>query len=402
MKTFDYISTDKNIGLNLIGLAGSKNGKAITIDEALLAVWDALVYFDVKNVKDNLRKKHVRSFKSVYDKSKVLARYRNYTREALYEALTKEHLDAIKEEDDVKAAILSDLKIIENINEDKTLVLNQTFVNSYQKIGEGKNCPSIEYGMMPYDGDATKTYSKTPKVKLTSYTMTEDVEAGLQPFIEDYVKNWDYAVSQEDYKWRATKHFQEKFNIGAENLSDNIKEATAETYNLLAGPYYFAKSMLCQMAAFAPDETRMALRNLFDESLPVTERVKSFILSTEDILKRGKADGVFKENDNSMQSERSISVYLALQNPTMHYIYQYSLYEGFKKVTEVNLPSLYSFDNKLAGYEMVCNSIREVLLKNEKLIALHNQSYPDDMSDYHLLTQDFLYYCVNYYGKENQ
>lgn len=399
MKTFDYASTNKNIGLNLVELAENNGGEAITVDEALIAVWDALVYFDVTDAKDNMKKKHISTFKSVLSKPKMLARYRNYTREALHEALTKEHLAEIKDEDDVKAVNLSDLKIIENINEDMTIALNQTFVNSYLKIKEGKNCPSIEYGMMPYEGEAKKTYSKTPKIKLTSYTMTEDVESGLQPFIEDYVKNWDYAVSQEDYKWKATKHFKEKFNIGAENLSENIKEATAETYNLLAGPYYFAKSMLCQMAAYAPEETRMALRNLFDESQPVTERVKDFIQSTEDILKRGKADGVFKENDNSMQSERSISVYLALQNPSMHYIYQYSVYEGFRKVTEVNLPSLYSFESKLAGYETVCNSIREVLLKNEKLIALHNQSYPDDMSDYHLLTQDFLYYCVTYYGK---
>lgn len=399
MRTFDYISTGKNIGLNLIELAENKNGEAFTIDEALLAVWDALVYFDVQDVKENLKKKHVRSFKSVYDKPRVLARYRNYTREALHEALTKEHLDVMKDEDDVKATILSDLKIIESINDDKTIVMNQKFVNSYMKVREDKNCPSIEYGMMPYEGDAKKIYSKTPKVKLTSYTMTEDVEKGLQPFIEDYIKNWDYAVSQEDYKWKATKHFQEKFNIGAEILSENIKEATVETYNLLAGPYYFAKSMLCQMAAYAPDEIRMALRNLFDESLPVTERVKFFILSVEDILKRGKADGVFKENDNSMQSERSISVYLALQNPSKHYIYQYSVYEGFRKVTDANLPSLYSFESKLAGYEMVCNAIREILIKNDKLTELHNQSYPDDMSDYHLLTQDFLYYCVTYYGK---
>lgn len=169
------------------------------------------------------------------------------------------------------------------------------------------------------------------------------------------------------------------------------------TANLLVGSFYFPLSMLVQMAQHSPDETRMALRHLFDEKENLSSRCEKFLNDTEAILEANKAIGKFKSNDKSMQSVRSISVYLSLRYPSKHYLYKQSVYYDFRAITGADLPSLNQFESVLVGYEMVCDELREILLKNERLVALHDKTFPNDMSNYHLLTQDFLFYCTFHY-----
>ena len=56
------------------------------------------------------------------------------------------------------------------------------------------------------------------------------------------------------------------------------------------------------------------------------------------------------------------------------------------------------YTHRLSGYEDLCGHIRKVLLADQELISLHDKWYngsdeehPKDISDYHLLTQDFIY-----------
>lgn len=393
-KEKSYIDINKRIVHNILELAYNKGEDGLMLDDVLIAVWEAVVYLDPKTLdQKQWRLKHVESMKGVLNSAKTAARYKNYTREALHEALRKERLAALSDEDDLKRLFLTDLKIIENIDEDGVVSLDEKLARSWSTT---RQYP-LEFGVMHYEEEVKRKNTAKKKVTLTSVTLGNDVEEGLLPFIESYCNDWEYDVSQEKYKWDAIKIFQQSFNIAAQDLSANLKESMAPSYNLLAGPFYFPLSMLSQMAKYSTEEIRLALRNLYDESIPLDERCEKFLSDTETILSDNKLKGNFKSKDKSMQSIRAISVYLTLRYPNQHYLYKQSVYYDFRAITGVDLPSLSKFESVLQGYEMVCNEIRKILMKNEKLIALHDASYPDDMSDYRMLTQDFLYYCAYHY-----
>ena len=109
-----------------------------------------------------------------------------------------------------------------------------------------------------------------------------------------------------------------------------------------------------------------------------------------------KAQGLFNDNETYQQSSRTVSVYLSLNKPAEHYLYMEKMYQTFLDVTGADLPKIGRTDYVLFGYEMVCDEIRKILLKNDKLVALHDKTY-SDIYDYHLLTQDFLYYVSTHY-----
>lgn len=391
-----YQEINKRISHNIINLFTDRD--TVTIDECLIAVWEALVFLDANTLTtEEKKKKHISSFLTLLNRKKIITRYQNYTKEALHEALKKERLTNLQDEEDQKCLYLSDLKIIDNIDEQGNIHLNETLAIAYNKIEQ----KPLKFGIMPYSGDGKKgTRNKCTKEKLTAFHIDTTIEQVLTPYIEDYCAHWDYAVEEEHYKWDAVKAFQNTFNIGAKNLGANIKEAMSPADNLLAGPFYYPLSMLVQMANFDSERTRKALRDLFEEgNCSIGEKVDKFIEETNNILEEGKKDqtSTFKANDKSMQSLRSVSVYLSLNAPASHYLYKQSVYYDFLSITGVNLPRLTGHDYILNTYETICDAIRELLLKNEELIKKHKTSYPDDVSNFHLLTQDFLYYCACHY-----
>ena len=81
----------------------------------------------------------------------------------------------------------------------------------------------------------------------------------LRPILAGYKayvpSHWD----DERYKWEAVKHFQEHWDIDAENFGEMFKQATDKTYNLLASGYAYPRGMVINFAK-ANDE---AVRQMF-------------------------------------------------------------------------------------------------------------------------------------------
>ena len=119
----------------------------------------------------------------------------------------------------------------------------------------------------------------------------------------------------------------------------------------------------------------------------------SFLQSIKELFCIQKTQGFFNDKGSYQQSSRTVSVYLSLNKPDEHYLYMEKMYQTFLDVTGANLPKIGRTDYVLFEYEMVCDEIRKILLKNDKLVALHDKTY-SDMFDYHLLTQDFLYLLI--------
>lgn len=363
----------------------------VNLDDAVIAVWEALVYLDYKKLdaKDS-KLRYVASMSRV--PGAKMNRFRSYTREALHEALRKERLVNLTSSIE-KECVLSDLKVIERIDNHETVVLNERLKESYKRI----KVEAWPFGTDLYEEQkVSRPVRKMKGPKFLKYKAGKSVEEALAPFIDLYIEDWDYVVERESYKWDAVKCFQEHFSLDAEDFVEMMRASLDKTDNLLSGNMYFARATILKMMETNPEDVRTCFRHLYDESIDIADRMTSFLQRIKKLFSIQKAQGLFKDNETYQQSSRTVSVYLSLNRPAEHYLYMEKMYQSFWDVTGADLPKIGRTDYVLFEYEMVCDEIRKILLKNDKLVALHDKTY-SDIYDYHLLTQDFLYYVSTHY-----
>ena len=354
----------------------------LNIDELLIIAATPAIRTDFKNIE-------LKSLYSVMLKMKVFLkgrqRFLNFTKEAVIEGLEKEWLPTLEVDDKVK--LLENIAVIEYIDDDGTIVINEKV---FQPFVDANIPDTIRYGDSPY---LIVSQPKPPvtKKKLIEIGPDAKIAEKLAPFIEWYKKWWDYMVINESYKWKAIEHFHNKFNIDAQDLKGNLAESLRYEDNLLSGRMNFSKAMLLKNAELSPEDVRSSLSMLFDENTDLAKRANDFVEQFKTIHETNKNAGKIKANQAPHQNPHSVSVYLAFNNPSRHYIYKEGVWLDFKAVTDLDYPSLNWFTHKLVGYEQICDHIRKVLIADRDLVALHNASYDNDKSDYHLLTQDFIY-----------
>lgn len=391
VKLKSFIDVNKRIVLNLIELDEQNASLGVNLDDAVIAVWEALVYLDYKKLdaKDS-KLRYVASMSRV--PGAKMNRFRSYTREALHEALRKERLVNLTSNIE-KECVLSDLKVIERIDNHETVVLNERLKESYKRI----KVEAWPFGTDLYEEQkVSRPVRKMKGPKFLKYKAGKSVEEALAPFIDLYIEDWDYVVERESYKWDAVKCFQEHFSLDAEDFVEMMRASLDKTDNLLSGNMYFARATILKMMETNPEDVRTCFRHLYDESIDIADRMTSFLQRIKKLFSIQKAQGLFKDNETYQQSSRTVSVYLSLNKPAEHYLYMEKMYQTFLDVTGADLPKIGRTDYVLFEYEMVCDEIRKILLKNDKLVALHDKTY-SDIYDYHLLTQDFLYYVSTHY-----
>ena len=329
------------------------------------------------------------------------SRFKNFTKEAAADGLRKEWLPSLEEDD--KVALLENLMLIDHIDDDGKIVTDNKFYNSFVEVGL-KYGDTTKYGNQPY----TPLQQKLPKVKVTSLEPDKSLEEKLKPFV-DWYKKWfqkNYMYNHEHYKWVATTQFKSVFDTIAkfedDDLSGNLEQALKRQENLLSAPHYYAKQVLVKAARIAKEDVRSALLMLFDEEKPLPDRADEFISQMRDIVNANKAeeqsDKKFGYKETSQQDMHAVSVYLSFMYPDRHYIFKSSVWYDFRDIVDLSYPSLSVYTHRLLGYEDLCDHIRKVLLADQELISLHDKWYngsddehPKDISDYHLLTQDFIY-----------
>ena len=182
----------------------------------------------------------------------------------------------------------------------------------------------------------------------------------LRPILAGYKAYFPSHWDDEKYKWEAIKHFQDHWNIDAENFGEMFKEATDKTFNLLASGYAYPRGMMINFAKADDAAARQMFRDLFDESRDLAERVDAFQTASEAI--RAKYDdGTWR---NHYQNTNAISVYLWLRYPEKYYIYKYEIYRD----VAAELNSEYrpkrngSVESLIGGFKMydeVCKVISE-------------------------------------------
>ena len=178
--------------------------------------------------------------------------------------------------------------------------------------------------------------------------------------IEGYKQYFPEHWEDEKYKWEAVKHFQDNWDIEAENFGAMFKKATDKTSNLLASGYAYPRGMILEFAKADDTAVREMFRRLFDESLDLSDRVTEFMNTAEE-LRIKYNDGTWKRH---YQNTNYISTYLWLIYPDKYYIYKYELYRAVaKELDDSYLPKKNgAAETMVGGFKELCR-IYSVILR---------------------------------------
>lgn len=222
----------------------------------------------------------------------------------------------------------------------------------------------------------------------------------LNPILEGYKTYFPAHWKDEKFKWEAVKHFQDHWNIDAENFGDMFKEATDKTFSLLASGYAYPRLMVINFAKADDEAVRSMFQNLFDESQDLATRVDAFQTSSEE-LRSKYDDGTWR---NHYQNTNAISTYLWLRYPDKYYIYKYELFrEAAKELSYDYMPRKNGSVESLIRGKQIYDEINQAIKTDPDIRGMIEavmvpSCYPDP--ELKTATIDVGFYLARYYLKE--
>ena len=221
--------------------------------------------------------------------------------------------------------------------------------------------------------------------------------------IGHYKANFITVGKQEQYKWEAIQWYKQHWNLAAPDFAAMVKNAFAKTKNLLnSGPNSQAYTQICQYAMIDAARTKDAFIVLYNEELPLGERILYFQKFSQDMLTAvAKYNPNYTKKLSSFQDLHAISVYLYFEYPEKYFIYKARNYEKFAERVgfEGTSAAQSGAARKLENLEQLSNIIIRLATEQADLMALHAgrmnpNCYPD--KELHLLAQDIVYYGSRY------
>lgn len=199
--------------------------------------------------------------------------------------------------------------------------------------------------------------------------------------------------TEEFYKYEAVQHFQQNWDINAENFAGMLKFALSKHVNLI---YNISFKAINHVADNKPVETRKLFESLFDESVDLFERIKTFI---------DKIEKLFEEIDpklHGMQDERSISTYLTFKYPEKYTFYKDSFYTKFCELLGEKKARK---GQKFIHYLNLIKEFKEKYIKGDKeLWQLTNATLPETAwkdETLNILAQDILFVGLDQFSEPN-
>ncbi len=155
----------------------------------------------------------------------------------------------------------------------------------------------------------------------------------ISDVIQMYKKEFARVDSQERYKWIAIGWYKAHWNIDDPDFAGMFANAFRKHGNLLMAQMYYPYKMACEYAEKHPEEARALFRQLYDESIPLGQRYKTFRAAFNDYIKEKlQEEQGRKKHLNHYQDLHAVTVYLAFEYPEKYCIYKSSIYEGFKNL----------------------------------------------------------------------
>jgi 5-methylcytosine-specific restriction protein B len=209
---------------------------------------------------------------------------------------------------------------------------------------------------------------------------------------KEYIKAPQY---NELYKWEAIKNFQDNWNIDAEDFGKMLEKCFPGNNNLWAGSHFLPISMLLSFITLDKEKVKAMFNKLYDEELPLLERVNHFIEKSDELL--------VSLNDSNKrlhyQELRSISVYLAFRYPEKYYLFKITVVKDFAEAIDWNQPFIRGSNNNLKNYYNLADKIRSILVQDNELISEHKKRITEKCykdSNYTVLTQDLIWISANH------
>ncbi len=215
----------------------------------------------------------------------------------------------------------------------------------------------------------------------------------LLKYIEAYKKHFLEISDREIYKWKVVAHFQKHWDIDAEDFAAMLNESIKTTANLLASGKYLPRAMISQCAALQPETIRNLFKEIYDFDTPIAERFAKFSATFDTVLKD------IPDAKNHFQDHRAFAVYLALRFPEEYYLYKYSMFNAAYQLFDFPLEAKKGAVANIEKFYSLCEWIKPFLLRDDELLRLHHTRLNKDIYQdpaYNLLTQDFIYACVNH------
>ena len=202
----------------------------------------------------------------------------------------------------------------------------------------------------------------------------------LLKLVEEYKADFKENIPLELYKWEAVKHFQDNWDLDAEDFPAMLSRSLNKTENLLASMNNYPRRMIKQFAQRFPQDVKSLFVALYDETVNLKERIDAFIAGIEQI--HMKWDG--KEAKNHYHTFNVVSTYLWLRYPDKYYIYKPSVVKNLFDRLGIDIKLTPLKANAVIKTFEVYDSISDYLLKDLELKAMFEEvmtsnCYPDKL-----------------------
>ena len=218
---------------------------------------------------------------------------------------------------------------------------------------------------------------------IMDYKILEDIminkdklKSILDGYIAYFPKAWEKGEME---KWQAIKCFQDNWDIDAENFEVMFANATHHAAFLLSAMNFYPRKMILNFAKADAEATRSMFRKLYDESLPLRDRVNAFQTESEALRAKFDDDGTWK---NHYQKTNAISTYLWLKYPDKYYIYKYELaHAAALELSSDHQPKANgSAESMIAGFNLY-DDICEVVKADTRIRDMINRHKTDSCYD---------------------
>lgn len=213
----------------------------------------------------------------------------------------------------------------------------------------------------------------------------------ITELISSYKKHiQETQLLDEKYKWELVDEFKGKPNLDS---SDLLKEIKSIKYGNLI--YAMSQAVIYQLVKEKQEEIRLQFKKLFNDTVDLTERVKSFNNETLTIYRS------IGETLQHHQDERTIATYLTFYNPEKYTFYKFSFYKKLCQLLNVKVADK---NEKYSHYLSLVNQIIEDYINEDsELIDLVKSYLPNyyDGSNHLLLVQDILFQMLDKNNNED-
>ncbi|WP_162055406.1 McrB family protein [Pontibacter pamirensis] len=215
-------------------------------------------------------------------------------------------------------------------------------------------------------------------------TFSTNLSDPVQELVERYKAQLkESQLADEVFKWKLVKQFKGKPNLEAPDFYEEIKGIDYSKFMYMNGA-----RVIKHLAKDRPEQYRDCFKLLFNEDLPLADRLKRFPAEVLRIYRELQPDST----QSTHHDERTIATLLTYHNPDKYTFYMDSFYQKYcalvgiqpKKAGEKYIHYLDLLDNFIAEYVA---PDKELLDKVRELLP--EDAYPD--RNHKLLAQDIFY-----------